>query len=138
VADVALLARRAVEAGAAAVSLINSVPALAIDARTRRAALGHLTGGLSGPPVKPIALRQVWLCAKAVKAPVVGVGGIFTAEDAAEFIVAGATAVQLGTAILADPRSPLAVIKGLEEFFAAENIPDVESLRGSLKGPNDP
>jgi dihydroorotate dehydrogenase (NAD+) catalytic subunit len=138
VADVALLAIRAIEAGAAAVSLVNSVPALVVDAKTRRAALGRLTGGLSGPPIKPLALRQVWLCSQAIKAPVVGLGGIFTAEDAAEFIVAGATAVQIGTAILADPRSPLAILKGLEEFFAAEGLPDVESLRGSLKGPNDP
>ncbi|MDR1873095.1 MAG: dihydroorotate dehydrogenase [Deltaproteobacteria bacterium] len=138
VTDIALLAQKVIDAGATAISLINTVPALVINPRTRRAALGNVTGGLSGPPIKPLALRQVYLAAKAVKAPVIGLGGIFSALDAAEFIVAGATAVQIGTAILADPGSPLTILKDLFDFFSQENIPSVPSLRGTLKGPNEP
>ncbi|MDR1084582.1 MAG: dihydroorotate dehydrogenase [Deltaproteobacteria bacterium] len=135
VTDITEVAKKVQEAGATAVSLINSLPALVIDAKTRRAALGNITGGLSGPPIKPLALRQVWLCARAVSIPVIGIGGIMTAADAAEFIIAGASAVQLGTAILADPRTPLAVIEELETYFKEENIHSVGDLKGTIKGP---
>ncbi|MDR1395160.1 MAG: dihydroorotate dehydrogenase [Deltaproteobacteria bacterium] len=135
VSDMALLAKTAENAGAAALSLINTVPALVIDARTRRALLGNVTGGLSGPPIKPLALRQVWLASRAVKIPVIGLGGIFTGEDAAEFIIAGASAVQIGTAILADPRSPLTILEELTRFLEAENLPSPTALRGTLNQP---
>jgi dihydroorotate dehydrogenase (NAD+) catalytic subunit len=137
-ADIGALAKIAEDSGASAISLINSVPALLVNAKTRRAILGNIAGGLSGPPIKHLALRQVWLCAKAVAIPVVGLGGIMTAEDVAEFIVAGASAVQIGTAILADPAAPIKILADLEEFFVREKISSLESLRGTLKGPSDP
>ncbi|MDR1606839.1 MAG: dihydroorotate dehydrogenase [Deltaproteobacteria bacterium] len=136
VSDITLLAKKVEEAGATGLSLINTVPALVIDAKTRKAALGHITGGLSGQPIKPLALRQVYLAAQAVKIPIVGLGGIFTGLDAAEFIIAGASAVQIGTAILVDPKSPLRILAELKDYFISENIPDLASLRGTLKNPN--
>jgi dihydroorotate dehydrogenase (NAD+) catalytic subunit len=132
VTDIVLLAQQVAGAGATALSLINSVPALVINAKTRRAVLGNITGGLSGVPIKPLALRQVYLCAKSVTVPVIGLGGIFTAQDAAEFIIAGATAVQMGSAVLADPRSPLTVLADLKSFLEAESLTGWEELKGSL------
>jgi dihydroorotate dehydrogenase (NAD+) catalytic subunit len=137
VSDITILARRVADAGATGLSLINTVPALVIDAKTRRAALGNITGGLSGAPIKPLALRQVYLCAQAVKIPIIGLGGVFTALDAAEFIIAGASAVQIGVAILVDPRSPLTILSDLQAWLANENLPNLESLKGTLKGPHD-
>jgi dihydroorotate dehydrogenase (NAD+) catalytic subunit len=131
VSDIALLARVCEDAGAAAISLINSLPAMAIDIHTRKPRLGNVTGGLSGPPVKPVALRQVCLCARAVGIPVIGMGGIATAEDALEFILAGATAVQVGTAILRDPRAPVFIMEGIEKHLW-DIEEDLEHFRGSL------
>jgi dihydroorotate dehydrogenase (NAD+) catalytic subunit len=132
VSDMALLARKCEEAGASAISLINSLPAMAIDLHSRRPKLKNVTGGLSGPPIKPLALRQVCLCARAVSIPVIGMGGISTAEDALEFILAGASAVQVGTAILRDPRSPVFIIEGVaKHLWDVEE--DLEHFRGSLQ-----
>ena len=114
-----MLARTAEQAGADAISLVNTFIALAVDARTRRPRLGAGFGGLSGPAIKPIALRMVYQAAKAVKIPVVGMGGIATGEDAAEFMIAGATAVEVGTATFWDPASPVRIASELGEFHEA-------------------
>ena len=133
VADIAMLARTAEQAGADAISLINTFIALAVDARTRRPRLGAGFGGLSGPAIKPIALRMVCQAAKAVKIPVVGMGGIATGEDAAEFMIAGATAVEVGTATFWDPASPARIASELGEFVKREKIPRVSQLTGTLQ-----
>jgi len=127
------LARAAEAAGADAISLVNTFIALAIDARTRRPRIGAGWGGLSGPAIKPIALRLVCQAARAVKIPVVGLGGIATGEDAAEFLVAGATAVEVGTATFWDPASPLRIARELAAFLKRENIATAAELEGTLK-----
>ena len=127
------LARAAEDAGADAVSLVNTFIALAIDARTRRSRIGAGFGGLSGPAIKPIALRMVYQAARAVKIPVIGLGGIATGEDAAEFLIAGAQAVQVGTATFWDPRSPLRIAEELAAFLERERIASVSELVGTLK-----
>ena len=127
------LARAASESGADAISLVNTFIALAIDARTRRPRIGAGFGGLSGPAIKPIALRMVYQAAGALKIPVIGMGGIATGEDAAEFLVAGATAVQVGTATFWDPRSPLRIAQELSDFLKREKIEDVRKLTGTLE-----
>ncbi|MDR2200387.1 MAG: dihydroorotate dehydrogenase [Deltaproteobacteria bacterium] len=130
VSDIALLAKICEDNGCRALSLINSVPALAIDHRSGRPLLGNVTGGLSGPPVKPLALRQVFAAASAVKIPVIGLGGISTAADALEFFLAGAAAVQVGSATLADPRAPLSILEGVRDFLRerGENLEDYKKL----------
>lgn len=133
VADITLLARTAEQAGADAISLINTFIALAVDARTRRSRLGAGFGGLSGPAIKPIALRMVYQAAKAVKIPVVGMGGIATGEDAAEFMIAGATAVEVGTATFWDPASPARIARELGEFLAQQKVKQVSELTGTLR-----
>lgn len=127
------LARVAEQSGADAISLVNTFIALAIDARTRRPRIGAGFGGLSGPAIKPIALRMVYQAARAVRIPVVGLGGIADGEDAAEFLIAGATAVEVGTANFWDPGSPLRVAQELEAFCRREKIAKVTDLVGSLK-----
>jgi dihydroorotate dehydrogenase (NAD+) catalytic subunit len=133
VADITLLARTAEQAGADAISLINTFIALAVDARTRRPRLGAGFGGLSGPAIKPIALRMVYQAATAVKIPVVGMGGIATGEDAAEFMIAGATAVEVGTATFWDPASPARIARELGEFLAQQKVKQVSELTGTLR-----
>jgi dihydroorotate dehydrogenase (NAD+) catalytic subunit len=133
VASVEPLARAAEDAGADAISLVNTFISLAIDAKTRRARIGAGIGGLSGPAIKPIALRMVWQAAQAVKIPVIGLGGIATGEDAAEFLIAGATAVQVGTATFWDPRSPVRVAEELGRFLRREKIASVKELVGTLR-----
>jgi dihydroorotate dehydrogenase (NAD+) catalytic subunit len=133
VARIQPLAQTAEQAGADAVSLINTFLALAIDARTRRPRLGAGFGGLSGPAIKPIALRMVWEAAQAVKIPVIGMGGIATGEDAAEFLIAGASAVQVGTATFWDPRAPLRVARELDRFLAEQKIANVREIIGTLQ-----
>ena len=133
VAAIEPLARAAADAGADALSLVNTFVALAIDARTRRPRLGAGFGGLSGPAIKPIALRFVYQAAQAVRIPVIGLGGIATGEDAAEFLIAGATAVQVGTAHFWDPASALRVARELGAFCRRERIDSVQSLTGTLK-----
>jgi dihydroorotate dehydrogenase (NAD+) catalytic subunit len=127
------LARAAEEAGADAISLINTVVSLAIDAHTRSPQLGGNFGGLSGPAIKPLALRMVYECAQAVKIPVVGLGGITTGVDAAEFLIAGATAVQVGTANFWDPAAPIRIARELDDFLARENIARAADLTGTLR-----
>ena len=133
VADIAPLARTAEESGADAISLINTFIALAVDARSRRPRLGAGFGGLSGPAIKPIALRMVYQAAKAVKIPVVGMGGIATGEDAAEFMIAGATAVEVGTATFWDPASPARIARELADFLAQQKVKQVSELTGTLR-----
>jgi len=133
VAQIEPLAKAAEAAGADAISLVNTFIALAIDARTRRPRIGAGFGGLSGPAIKPIALRMVYQAAKAVKIPVVGMGGIATGEDAAEFLIAGATAVEVGTATFWDPAAPVRIARELGEFLKHQKIEQVSELVGTLQ-----
>ncbi len=132
VARIEALARACEEAGADAVSLVNTFVSLAINARTRKPRIGAGFGGLSGPAIKPIALRMVYEAANAVRIPVVGLGGIATGEDAAEFLIAGASAVQVGTASFWDPASPVRIARELGRFLEEEKIPAVRDLVGTL------
>lgn len=132
VTSIATMARRAQEAGADAVSLVNTFVALSIDVETRRPRLWNITGGLSGPAIRPIAVRMVWEAAKAVTIPVIGLGGITTAEDAVEFLLAGATAVQVGTASYADPRATERIAQDLEQWCARHHVARVADLTGAL------
>lgn len=120
------------EAGADAVSLINTLLGMAIDAEKRKPVLSTITGGLSGPAIKPVALRMVWQVAKAVKIPVIGIGGITTAADAIEFMLAGATAIQVGTANFVDPQATIKIIAGIEDYLVRHRINDVSQLIGAL------
>lgn len=133
VARIDVLARAAEENGADAISLVNTFVALAINARTRRPRLGATFGGLSGPAIKPIALRMVHEAAKAVRIPIVGMGGIRSGEDAAEFLIAGATAVQVGSVNFWDPQAPVRIARELDEFAKTENLRNVRELVGTLK-----
>lgn len=133
VAAIAPLARAAEEAGADALSLVNTFISLAIDIRTRKPRLGAGYGGLSGPAIKPVALRMVHEVARAVKIPVIGLGGIAAGEDAAEFLIAGASAVQVGTATFWDPRAPLRIARELDRFLQQEKVASVRELVGTLK-----
>jgi dihydroorotate dehydrogenase (NAD+) catalytic subunit len=127
------LARAAESAGADALSLVNTFIALAIDPRTRRSRIGAGFGGLSGPAIKPIALRLVYQAARAVKIPVIGLGGIASGVDAAEFMIAGASAVEVGTATFWDPRAPLRIAEELAAFLRREKIASVSDLIGTLE-----
>lgn len=127
------LARAAEESGADALSLVNTFVALAVDAHTRKPRIGAGFGGLSGPAIKPIALRLVCQAARAVKIPVIGLGGIATGEDAAEFLIAGASAVQVGTATFWDPQSPLRIARELDEFLEYEKVANVREIVGTLQ-----
>jgi dihydroorotate dehydrogenase (NAD+) catalytic subunit len=133
VTDVAEIARAVEAAGADAISLINTITGMAIDIHTRRPRLANITGGLSGPAIKPVALRMVWQVAKAVSIPVVGLGGIMTAEDALEFLMAGAAAIQVGTANFVNPRVSMEIIDGIQAFMDAEGIDTVSEIIGSLQ-----
>ena len=132
VTDITAVARAAVEAGAAAISLINTIPAMAVDLAKGKPSLANVVGGLSGPAVKPVALRLVWQVAQAVRVPVVGIGGIMTARDALEFLLVGATAVQVGTANFVTPTSTRDIIHGIEAYFKEKGIPDLASFVGTL------
>jgi dihydroorotate dehydrogenase (NAD+) catalytic subunit len=133
VAAIEPLARAAEDAGADALSLVNTFISLPIDARTRKPRIGAGFGGLSGPAIKPMALRFVFQAARAVKIPVIGMGGIATGEDAAEFLVAGARAVEVGTASFWDPSSTGRIVKELGQFLKSQAIHDVNALVGTLK-----
>jgi dihydroorotate dehydrogenase (NAD+) catalytic subunit len=132
VARIEPLARACEEAGADAVSLVNTFVSLAINARTRKPRIGAGFGGLSGPAIKPIALRMVYEASNAIRIPVIGLGGIATGEDAAEFLIAGASAVQVGTASFWDPASPVRIARELGRFLEEEKIPAVRDLVGTL------
>jgi dihydroorotate dehydrogenase (NAD+) catalytic subunit len=127
------LAQAAMEAGANALSLVNTFVALGIDARTRRPRLGNGFGGLSGPAIKPIALRMVYEAAQAVKIPIVGLGGITNGTDAAEFLIAGASAVEVGTANFWDPQAPLRIARELDAFLEQEKVAHAADLTGTLR-----
>lgn len=127
------LAQAAANAGADALSLVNTFLSLAIDAKTRRPRLGNGFGGLSGPAIKPIALRLVYEAAQAVKIPVIGLGGIASGTDAAEFLIAGAQAVQVGTATFWDPRAPLHIARQLDRFVRGQKLANVSELIGTLR-----
>jgi len=131
VTDIGLMARVAEDGGADAVSLVNTFISLAIDVETRRPRIANITGGLSGPAIRPIAVRMVHEVFKVVKIPVVGMGGILRAEDAVEFMMAGAAAVQVGTASYADPRAVENIANGLKRWCTAHYIAEVSSLTGS-------
>ena len=132
VTDVTEIARAVADAGADALSLINTLRGMRIDVRTRRPILRMNTGGLSGPAVKPVALRMVWQCHNAVKVPILGMGGISTATDAVEFMLAGATAVAVGTANFTNPHAVDEVIAGIEAYCEEQGVADVSELSGGL------
>jgi len=133
VTDIVEMAHASVEAGADAISLINTLTGMAIDLQKRRSVLANVTGGLSGPAIKPVALRMVWQVAKAVNVPVIGIGGITSATDALEFIVAGATAVQVGTASFLDPRAPQTIACDIERYLEENGIPGIREMIGTLE-----
>jgi dihydroorotate dehydrogenase (NAD+) catalytic subunit len=137
VTSIAHMAKVAAGAGADAISLVNTFLAMSIDSETRRPRLSNITGGLSGPAIKPIALRMVYEAARVVKVPILGMGGIVTPEDAVEFLLAGATAVQVGTASYADPRAAERLAKGLESWCRSHQVERVASLTGALEIPKD-
>jgi len=134
-ADVAAVARAVVDAGADALTLINTFPAMSIDVEARRPALGWGSGGLSGPALKPIALKIVYDVAGAVNVPIIGCGGIMCGRDAVEYLMAGASAVQVGTATFRNPCAPLDVLEGLEEFMQEHDVDDVRELTGAARAP---
>ncbi len=133
VTDIVAMARAVADNGADAISLINTLIGMAIDVRTRRPRLANVIGGLSGPAVKPVALRMVWQVASAVRIPVIGIGGIGTAEDAIEFLLAGASAVQVGTANFYNPTSSMEIISGLEAWLREQGESSVRAIIGTLR-----
>jgi len=135
VTSIAHMAKISAEAGADAVSLTNTFLGMSIDTETRRPRLSNITGGLSGPAIKPIALRMVYETAKAITIPILGMGGIVTAEDAVEFLLAGATAIQVGTASYADPRATERLAQSLESWCRTHGVDKVSSLTGALELP---
>jgi dihydroorotate dehydrogenase (NAD+) catalytic subunit len=132
VTDVASFARRAEDAGADAVSLVNTFLAMAIDVETRRPRLSNIVGGLSGPAIRPIAVRMVYECRRAVKIPIIGMGGIASASDALEFIIAGATAVQVGTANFVDPFIWGKLLSGIEDYVERHDVARISDLVGTI------
>ena len=133
VTDITDIARAVEDSGADALSLVNTLLGMAIDAETRRPKLARVVGGLSGPAIKPVALRMVWQVANAVGVPVIGVGGIMTGEDAVEFLLAGAAAIQVGTANFVDPTSTMRVLDGLTEYCVRHGVGRVSDLTGALE-----
>ncbi|MCH7646515.1 MAG: dihydroorotate dehydrogenase [Nitrospinae bacterium] len=133
VTDITETARAAVEAGADALSVINTILGMAVNVEKRKPELSSVTGGLSGPAIKPVALRMVWEVARAVEAPVIGIGGIMTGEDAVEFLLVGASAVQVGTANFANPRACEEVIGGIEAYCRRHRVKKVTDLVGALE-----
>ena len=133
VTDVVVMAKACEAAGADALSLINTLTGMAIDLNKRRPVLANITGGFSGPAIKPIALRMVWQVAKAVKLPIIGIGGIMNATDALEFMLAGATAVQVGTASFINPGAAQTIAEEMEAWLVANGVDDIKSLIGALE-----
>ena len=132
VTDIAEMARAAEAAGADALSLINTITGMKIDIHRRCFALANRTGGMSGPAIKPVAVRMVYQASHAVRIPVIGMGGIATGEDAIEFILAGATAVSVGAMNFVDPYSTIKVIQGIEDYMRAYNVEDITDLIGAV------
>lgn len=133
VTDIALMAKTAEDAGADAISLINTITGMKIDINRQKFVLANKTGGLSGPAIKPVAVRMVYQCAQAVNIPIIGMGGIANYEDALEFIMAGATMVAVGAMNFVNPYTTKEVIEGIEKFMAEKNIEDINSLIGCVK-----
>ena len=133
VTDICEIARSVEKAGSDAISVINTIKGMAVDIEIQKPRLGDITGGLSGPAIKPIALRIVWETARAVKIPVIGVGGIMTADDAIEFLLCGANAVQIGTANFLNPQAAIAVAEGIAEYLRNKRLSAVKSIIGKLK-----
>ena len=133
VTDIAAIATAAENAGADAVSLINTLTGMSVDLKTRTPHLKNVTGGLSGPAIKPIALRMVWQVVQRVSIPVIGIGGIMTAEDALEFLILGAKAVQIGTANFINPRATLDVIEGMKNYLSENKIKDINAIIGTFR-----
>lgn len=133
VTDIVAMAKACQDAGADVLSLINTLTGMAIDLNRRRPVLANITGGFSGPAIKPIALRMVWQVAKAVKLPIIGIGGIMNSNDALEFILAGATAVQIGTASFINPGAAQTIAQGMEEWMVANKVLDIKELIGALE-----
>jgi len=131
VTDIVPVAEKVAGAGADALSMINTLVGMAIDIKNRRPLLGNVTGGLSGPAVRPVAVRAVWQVYREVPLPIIGMGGITTADDALEFILAGASAVAVGTASFINPRATMEVLEGLEEYLAANGMADIRELVGA-------
>jgi len=131
VTDIGLMAKCSEDAGADAVSLINTIRAMAVNIHSRKPELGNIIGGLSGPAIKPIALRMVWEVSRKVKIPVIGMGGIMKAEDAIEFILVGASAIQIGTANLINPRAGIEVLHGIRNYLLEKRIENLQDLKGS-------
>ncbi len=132
VTDIASMAKSAEEGGADAVSLVNTFRAMAVNIHTRKPELGNIIGGLSGPAIKPIALRMVWEVRQAVQIPIIGMGGIMNAKDAIEFILVGASAVQIGTANLINPKTAIEVLRGIKEYLSKNKIDHVQKLIGTF------
>ena len=128
-------AKAAADSGSDIVSMINTIPAMAIDIETRRPKLANITGGLSGPAVKPVAIKMVYETARAVKIPIIGMGGIFSGADAVEFLLAGASAVAVGTAIFADPMAPVKVLAGIGEYLERHGYSSVNDIIGKVEIP---
>ena len=133
VTDITEIARSVEAAGADSISLINTLTGMVIDIETRRPKLANITGGLSGPAIKPVALRMVWQVAQTVKIPVIGIGGIMTAKDALEFLIAGAVAVQVGTANFINPQATIDIIDGIEAFLIERQIDNLTDIIGALE-----
>jgi len=132
VTNIVDFARISEEEGADSISLINTLLGMAINIRTIKPSLSTITGGLSGPAVKPVALRMVWQAAKAVKIPVIGIGGIMSAGDAIEFILAGASAIQVGTASFIDPRISISILEGIRQYLVGKGFNDIKEITGLL------
>lgn len=133
VTDISLIAKAAEDAGADAVSLVNTFTAMAIDTKTRRSKLGNFTGGLSGPAIRPIALNMVYQTAQKVKVPIIAMGGIASANDALEFLIAGASMVAVGTMNFVNPQAPVEVLDGIVKYMKENKMDDINKLVGSLK-----
>jgi dihydroorotate dehydrogenase (NAD+) catalytic subunit len=133
VTDIAEMALAVEGAGADSISLVNTLLGMAIDAESRKPILSTITGGLSGPAIKPIALRMVWQVFSAVKVPIFGMGGIMNATDAIEFFLAGSSAIQVGTACFIDPQAPVKIIQGIEEYMDRHGVKEVSELVGAMK-----
>jgi dihydroorotate dehydrogenase (NAD+) catalytic subunit len=138
VPDIAVMAQVAEDAGSEAVSLINTIPGMAIDIETWKPRLANVTGGLSGPAIKPVAVRMVWEASNAVRIPVIGIGGIMKADDAIEFMLAGASAVQVGTGNFLNPRATVEIIDGIVTYLEKQGINDVKDIVGGMNGRSSP
>lgn len=133
VTDIEEMAKICEDEGADAISLINTIPAMVVDIKTRKSIIGNPIGGLSGPAIRPVAVRMVWEAARTVKIPIIGIGGITNAEDALQFLIAGATAIAVGTANFINPLCAVEIIDGIERFLIEEGIKDINEIIGTLQ-----